>query len=128
MMSARGLLIVLATVLVALPATTGAHHSTSLNFSQEIVYLEGTIRSVAWVNPHCSFVLEVADESGVTEEWLVEMLARVALERQGFEFQALEVGAAVKVAGRLGYRHNSLYLREAQLPDGRVLTPPGPIR
>lgn len=55
-------------------------------------------------------------------------LARIALERQGIEFQALEVAAAVKVAGRLGYWHNSLYLREAELPDGRVLTPPGPIR
>ena len=105
-----------------------AHHSTSLNFSDERVAIEGRIAAVNWVNPHCSFVVEVSDDLGVTERWLVEMLARIALERQGFDFEALEVGQTVSVVGRLGYRPNSLYFVEAQLPDGRVLRDPGPIR
>jgi hypothetical protein len=114
--------------LYTLPATLYAHHSTSLNFSDEIISIEGQIKSVRWVNPHCSFVLEVTNEAGVTEEWLVELLARIALERQGFDFEALEVGAAVTITGRVGYRPNSLYFKEAELPDGRRLVDPGPLR
>jgi len=115
-------------VLCALPATVRAHHSTSLNFSDEIISIEGQIKSVRWVNPHCSFVLEVMNDVGVAEEWLVELLARIALERQGFDFEALEVGAAVTITGRVGYRANSLYFKEAELPDGRRLVDPGPLR
>ena len=113
---------------ILMPVSLGAHHSTSLNFSDEIVVIEGNIVAVNWVNPHCSFVLEVPDDTGGTESWLVEMLARIALERQGFDFEALEVGHTVTVAGRLGYRPDSLYFVEAELPDGRVLRDPGPIR
>jgi hypothetical protein len=111
-----------------LPVSLGAHHSTSLNFSDEIVAIEGRITEVKWVNPHCSFVMEVPDGAGGSEEWLVEMLARIALERQGFDFEELSVGTSVTVVGRLGYRPNSLYFVEAELPDGRILRDPGPIR
>ncbi len=111
-----------------LPCSVAAHHSTSLNFSDEIVAIEGRIAAVKWVNPHCSFVVEVDNGAEGTEAWLVEMLALIALQRQGFDFEPLEVGASVKVVGRLGYRPNSLYFVEAELPDGRVLRDPGPIR
>ena len=117
-----------AALISLLPVTLGAHHSTSLNFSDEIISIEGRILSVNWVNPHGSFVLEVAGETGATQEWLVELLARIALERQGFDFRALEVGAEITVAGRLGYRPNTMYFVEAELPDGRILQDPGPIR
>ncbi len=114
--------------LLLLPAMLSAHHSTSLNFSEEVVSVEGRILSVNWVNPHGSFVLEMTSETGATEEWLVELLARIALERQGFDFMALEVGAKVRVSGRLGYRPNTMYFVEAELPDGQILQDPGPIR
>ena len=115
-------------LLLILPAALHAHHSTSLNFSDEIISIEGQIKSVRWVNPHCSFVLEVMNEAGVAEEWLVELLARIALERQRFDFEAVEVGATVTVTGRVGYRPNSLYFEKAELQDGRQLLDPGPIR
>ncbi len=104
--------------LLILPVALHAHHSTSLNFSDEINSIEGQIKSVRWVNPHCSFVLEVMNEAGVAEEWLVELLARIALE----------VGATVTVTGRVGYRPNSLYFEKAELQDGRQLLDLGPIR
>ena len=120
--------IVLSLALSALPMTLYAHHSTALNFSDEIITIEGQIKSVLWVNPHGSLILEVTNEAGIVEEWLVELLARIALERQGFDFEALEVGEVVTITGRVGYRSNSLYLEEAALQDGTRLTNPGPIR
>ncbi|MFL2553291.1 MAG: DUF6152 family protein [Candidatus Rariloculaceae bacterium] len=120
--------IFLSLALSALPVAVNSHHSTTLNFSDETITIEGQIKSVLWVNPHCSFILEVTNEAGIVEEWLIEMLARIALERQGFDFEALEVGEVVTVTGRVGYRPNSLYLEEAALQDGMRLTNPGPIR
>ena len=108
-------------------AASHGHHSTALNFSQETITLRGRILSTEWVNPHCRFTLEVVDENGDTEEWLVEMLARIAFERQGFDFEALEVGMVVEVTGRLGYDINNMYFRQAVLPDGRTLVAPGPL-
>lgn len=118
----------LCTIALLVPAATAAHHSTALNFTDEIGTIQGTIVSVRWVNPHCSFVVEVTDGAANREQWLVEMLAKVALDRQGFDVEALKVGDTVTVSGRLGRRKNTMYMVEAALPDGRTLTPPGPIR
>ena len=116
------------TLLLSAPAVLNAHHSTALNFSQEIISVEGAIMSTNWVNPHCSFMLEVTNEDGGTENWLVTMLARIALERQGYNLDELQVGSIVKVTGLLGYRPNNIYSRATQLPDGRVLESRSPTR
>lgn len=105
-----------------------AHHSTTVNFERAVSPLEGTIKSLKIVNPHCSFVLEVINDDGVSEEWLVEMLAKNALERQGFDFDALQVGLIIKLQGRLGYRPNTIYFVEIELPDGTIIENPGPLR
>ena len=115
-------------VLALLSAGLNAHHSTSVNFEQAVSPLEGRILSIKLVNPHCSLVLEVTNADGETEEWLVEMLAKNALERQGFDFDALQVGATIKMQGRLGFRPKTIYFMEAELPDGRIIENPGPLR
>ena len=73
-------------------------------------------------------MLEVINDDGVPEEWLVEMLAKNALERQGFDFNALQVGLMIKLQGRLGYRPNTIYFVEIELPDGTIIENPGPLR
>ena len=76
---------------------------------------------MSWRNPHCSFVLEATDEHGAKEEWLVEMLAKIALERNGFDFDALPVHAHLTVTGLKGRREHTIFFRAAEFPDGRVL-------
>jgi hypothetical protein len=65
--------------------------------------------------------LEVVNEDGTTDEWLVEFLARIALERQGFDFDSLQNGVVVKLTGRIGFREAHLNFREAELEDGRII-------
>ena len=117
-MNIRQLLFVVFTVL---PMSTSAHHSVSFNFSEEIVELEGTITSVKWVNPHGSFVLEVPLEDGTTQEWLVEMLAKIALQRQNFDFDAFQEGVQIKLSGRRAHIGHTMRFGEATLADGRVI-------
>ncbi len=120
--------ILLPILLSCAPTVLQAHHSVALNFTDEEITLQGTITSLRWVNPHCTFVLEVENDAGGTEEWLVEMLARIALERQGFDFDSLHEGMAIQLTGRLGYREYNLRFVEAVRPDGGVVRERSPLQ
>ncbi len=112
----------------SVPLAVNAHHSTAFNYSEETITLEGTITEVKWVNPHGTLVLVVTNTDGTTDEWLVEFLARIALERQGFDFEPLQNGVAVKLTGRIGFREAHLRFREAELEDGRIIREKNPTR
>ena len=114
-------------VLMTTPLMLQAHHSVALNFSNETMTLEGTISSVSWINPHSSFVLEVTNEDGTTEEWLVEMLARIALQRGGFDFDDLQVGTQIQLTGRIGHKERTLNFTQAILPNGKVVERNSPV-
>lgn len=120
--------IILAALLAGAPSALQAHHSVALNFTDDEITLQGTITSLRWVNPHCTFVLEVRNDTGETEEWLVEMLARIALQRQGFDFDSLHEGMDIQLTGRLGYREYNLRFVEAVRPDGGIVRERSPIQ
>ena len=120
--------VLLAMLLTCAPTGLQAHHSVALNFTDEEITLHGTITSLRWVNPHCTFVLRVQNDAGETEEWLVEMLARIALERQGFDFDWLHEGMVIQLTGRLGYREHNLRFVEAVRPDGGVVRERSPLQ
>ena len=120
--------ILLATLLGGAPSALQAHHSVALNFTDDEITLQGTITSLRWVNPHCTFVLKVQNDTGGTEEWLVEMLARIALQRQGFDFDSLHEGMDIQLTGRLGYRDFNLRFVEAVRPDGGIVRERSPIQ
>lgn len=112
---------------LTIPYMLQAHHSVALNFSEETITLEGTIRSVSWINPHSSFVLEVTNEDGTREEWLVEMVARIALQRGGFDFDLMQEGTTIQLTGRVGYREHTLNFSEARLQNGQIVERVGPV-
>ena len=120
--------ILLAALLAGAPSALQAHHSVALNFTDDEITLQGTITSLRWVNPHCTFVLQVHNDTGETEEWLVEMLARIALQRQGFDFDSLHEGMDIQLTGRLGYRDYNLRFVEAVRPDGGIVRERSPIQ
>jgi hypothetical protein len=110
-----------------LPLVGRAHHSVALNFSQDVITLNGTITELRWINPHASFVLAVENDDGGTDEWVVEMLAVIALQRQGFDFDALQEGMQIQMTGRVGYREHTLRFGEAITPDGTSVRERSPL-
>ncbi len=115
---------------LACPFLALSHHSVALNFTQEIVTVEGRIKDIKWINPHASFVLEVTNEAGEKEDWLVELLATIALRRGSFDFDAMTEQTEIKLTGFLGRQENTIDMTEAILPDGRVIVelPNNPYR
>ncbi len=116
-----------AATVFAMPFAARAHHSVALNFSQDEIVLEGTITNLRWINPHASFVLEVDNDDGTTDQWLVEMLAKIALDRQGFNFDSLAEGMDIQLTGRVGYRDFTLRFGEAITPDGTSVRERSPL-
>ncbi|MBI79347.1 MAG: DUF6152 family protein [Pseudomonadota bacterium] len=105
-----------------LPFLVSAHHSVALNFTQEVVAIEGKIKDIKWINPHASFILETRNQSGEVEEWLIELLAVIALRRSGFNFDALTDGTYIKLTGRNGIKPYTMRFGEAILSDGTSIT------
>ncbi len=111
--------------LLASPAL--AHHSTAVNFNRNSeITVEGVITEYRFQNPHVQILLDVTNEDGEVERWMVEMSAKNQLIRSGWKGDEFVVGTRITVVGSEGYRPRSTLLRRAIMPDGTELRP-GPI-
>lgn len=105
-------------VLVALPAASLAHHS-GLYDDQNVVTLEGTIESIAWINPHVRVTLATVAENGEPELWEIEGTSVNALSRWGIERDLFRVGDRLRVRGPVSrFGRKAMIGATADLPDG----------
>jgi hypothetical protein len=114
---------------LALAAPIGAHHAFSTEFdASQPITLRGTITRVEWINPHAWIHLDVKNEGGTVESWMIEAGSPNTLVRRGLTRDSIPNGTEVIV---FGYRHrngsNKANGRDVTLPDGRRLfiTSPG---
>ena len=100
-----------------------AHHSTTTNFTQEIITVSGVIEQVRYQNPHASVLIKQTDEAGKETYWLIETGARTTLERLGVTLERLSIGSKISATGRKGRRQYTMYLQEITFEDGSIFTP-----
>jgi hypothetical protein len=72
-----------------------AHHSFAMFDRAKTVALQGTLKSVQLVNPHCWFVLTAAGSDGVVKDWSVEGPSPNILLRQGWKPTDVKAGDRV---------------------------------
>jgi hypothetical protein len=92
----------LAAVVVTLgcATTASAHHSFAAEFdANRPVELKGKVVKMEWINPHSWIHLEVTNEAGQTEVWMIEGGAPNALLRRGFNRNSLPTGTEILVQG-----------------------------
>ncbi len=112
-------LLVLTTAGILLAAPAGAHHSTGTNFNRDsIISVEGTVTEYKFQNPHVQILLDVENETGEIEHWLVELSAKNQFLRAGWTGDEFKPGQVITVFGWEGYRPRSTFLRRAIMPDG----------
>ena len=113
---------VLAGILLVLPAAY-AHHSFAAAFDANgDVEIEGEVVAVRWRNPHVEFDVRTVDEVGNEEIWTAESLAPSGLRRRDIVEPFVTVGDHVRVAGNPGRRaaHN-LYVSNLLTAGGKEL-------
>jgi hypothetical protein len=92
----RGFIAVLAACVVTLTVAAFAHHSHG-NYAESFTDLEGTVKTVHFLNPHSWIYLDVTNAAGQKQTWALEATSVVGLQRIGVARDALKVGDAVKV-------------------------------
>jgi hypothetical protein len=119
-------LIAIAAMLTA--SSAPAHHSFAMFDQSRKVTLQGTVKDFRWTNPHIFIQLLVKNESGVEEEWSIEMTSPEHLVRLGWRPGTLKPGDRVTLVihpMRDGTVKGGQYLSGTG-PDGPLIGSPPP--
>ena len=77
-----------------------AHHSFVAQFDMnKPVTVKGVVTKVEWGNPHISFFIDVADESGKVTNWGVDAASPTALAGLGWNRTSMKPGDVITVDG-----------------------------
>ncbi len=100
-----------------------SHHAFAAEFDDtKPVKLRGKITKMEWINPHAWMHLQVTDEDGNTQNWMIEAGPPGALVRRGWSKNSVRPGTEVLVEG---YQATDGALRangrDVTFPDGRRL-------
>ena len=103
-MRSRSFLLLSVVVLVMCASRQGyAHHSvTAMYIQDQSVTIKGTVKEFLWRNPHSLFRVEVTDEKGQTNLWVVEGGSTAQLASDGINATSLRAKDEVIVTGRPG--------------------------
>ncbi len=114
-----------AVVSVAVPLAAIGHHSTAVNFNRDsIISIEGVIMEYRFQNPHVQILMDVTNDDGEVEHWMVELAAKNQFVRSGWVGDEFEAGQKITIFGWEGYRPRSTYFQRAIMPDGTEFTTP----
>jgi hypothetical protein len=113
--------VVLGLLVAAVPLV--AHHAFSAEFdATKPVRLRGKITKMEWINPHAWMHMEVTNEDGTIDSWMIEAGPPGALVRRGWRRDSVIPGTEVLVEGYQAidgaFRANG---RDVTFPDGTRL-------
>ena len=110
----------LAILLYAAPAV--AHHAFGAEFDADApIRLQGELVRVEWVNPHSWLHIEVTNDDGTKDVWMVEGGTPNVLQRRGLRRECLPVGSELIVDGYQAKDHSLPRAngRDVTFADGR---------
>ncbi len=82
----------------ALPAL--GHHSIAVHYDQsQIVRVEGIVTQYLFTNPHVYIYLEVANDTGQVENWVLQWQNTQVLRNRGFGPESIKPGDRLRVSG-----------------------------
>ena len=102
-----GALTFAAVALLAYAAPVVGHHAFGAEFDVDApIRLEGPIVRVEWVNPHSWIHIEVTNEDGTKQVWMVEAATPNVLLYRGLRREYLTIGSVLIVDGYQAKDHS----------------------
>ena len=99
---------------------TWGHHAFSAEFDKDApVNLKGKVTKIEWINPHAWIHLDVMQDDGSSQAWMVEGGTPNTLLRAGIHKRSLPIGSDIKVRG---YQAKDKTCEPACKANGRDLT------
>jgi hypothetical protein len=87
----------MAAALLVVSSAAPAHHSPAVFDRTREITIVGVVTEFRWGNPHCWIHLDVADATGATAAWSVEMNPASLLARNGWTSKTIQPGDKVEV-------------------------------
>ncbi len=114
----------IAIALAIAPARTSAHHGSSVYDMSKPFSVKGTVKEFDFINPHSAIHLDVKDDKGNAEEWLIECDSPNNLARNGWTRDSIKAGEQVTIVGnRTKDGSKVMRLQKVIFSDGRELKP-----
>lgn len=114
----------LALSLLASPHGVSAHHGSSIYDMSKPTSVKGEVTEFDFMNPHSAIYVEVKDDKGKTEKWLIEADSPNNLARNGWNRDSIKAGDVVTVFGnRAKDGSKVMRLQKVVFSDGHELKP-----
>ncbi len=89
-----------ASAFLPLSAPVAAHHSEAPFYdSTKTVEIRGVVKDWVFKNPHPFLFVEVADDKGVKNDWVLEFVGAVRLIKVGWSAKTFTPGEVVSASG-----------------------------
>jgi hypothetical protein len=107
--------------LVSAAAPLSAHHSWPVSYDR-LVTVKGTVIEFVWANPHPMMTIEVQNNEGRTEKWLIGGPAINRMEANGWTRTTVKPGDVITGIGyQFANGDKVVRLERVVLPDGKEL-------
>jgi hypothetical protein len=119
-----GLLFTLILGLLITSQTAFAHHGLAAYDMSKAVTIKGSVTECLFANPHSAIYLDVKDDNGNVEKWMVEADSPNNLARAGWTRNSIKPGDQIAVVGNRAKDGSKLLrLQKIIFADGRELKP-----
>jgi len=101
-----------------------AHHGLAAYDMSKSVTIKGVVTEFSFINPHTAIYLDVKDDKGNSEKWMVEADSPNNLARAGWTRNTIKPGQEISVVGnQMKDGSKILRLQKIILADGKDLKP-----
>lgn len=119
----KSLFLISATILF-ISCGASAHHGLAAYDMSKSVTVKGTVTEFSFINPHAAIYLEVKDDKGNAEKWMVEADSPNNLARAGWTRNTIKPGQELSIVGnQMKDGSKILRLQKIMLSDGKELKP-----
>jgi hypothetical protein len=114
-------------LVIAMTASTLAHHSFAVYDHTRTVTIRGTVTKFQWTNPHGFIEIDIIQNDGTVKHFTVELTSINMMQRVGWRSNMIKAGDKIQVVGAPLLNGDPVALGlEVVLADGKTMALPVP--